>query len=154
MKVGRPAHSARNMLSVTALDIPVAGVVRMGTTFPLFVSGEFPQALVSGMGAQPRRPPGAQVANSAAFPIFEAVMGAFGVVTLPLGNAFSRWRERKADRYALESTHKPEAFINAMTRLANQNLSEVDPEPWVEWLLYSHPATRKRIAMAKRNLGS
>ena len=88
------------------------------------------------------------VADVAAFPILAAVMGAFGVVTLPLGNAFSRWRERLADRYALDSTHKPEAFINAMTRLANQNLSEVDPEPWVEFLLYSHPAIGKRIAMA------
>jgi STE24 endopeptidase len=94
------------------------------------------------------------VADVAAFPLFAAVMGAFGVVTLPLGNAFSRWRERKADHYALETTQKPEAFINAMTRLANQNLSEVDPEPWVEWLLYSHPAIGKRIAMAKRYLGS
>ena len=92
------------------------------------------------------------VADVAAFPIFAAVMGAFGVVTLPLGNAFSRWRERKADRYALETTHKPEAFINAMTRLANQNLSEIDPEPWVELLLYSHPAIGKRIAMARAHV--
>jgi STE24 endopeptidase len=76
-------------------------------------------------------------------------MGAFGVITLPLGNAFTRWRERLADRYALVTTHKPEAFIGAMTRLANQNLSEVDPEPWVEFLLYSHPAIGKRIAMAR-----
>jgi STE24 endopeptidase len=91
------------------------------------------------------------VDDIAAFPIFAAVMGAFGVVTLPLGNAFSRWRERLADRYALISTRKPEAFISAMTRLANQNLSEVDPEPWVEFLLYSHPAIGKRIAMAKSN---
>ena len=36
-----------------------------------------------------------------------------------------------------------------MTRLANQNLAEVDPEPWVEFLLYSHPALSKRIAMAE-----
>jgi STE24 endopeptidase len=89
------------------------------------------------------------VADIAAFPVFVAVMGAFGVVTLPLGNAFSRWRERLADRYALVTTRKPEAFISAMTRLANQNLSEVDPEPWVEFLLYSHPAIGKRIAMAR-----
>ena len=89
------------------------------------------------------------VSDIAAFPIFAAVMVAFGVVTLPLGNAFSRWRERKADRYALETTQKPGAFRDAMTRLANQNLSEVDPEPWVEWLLYSHPAIGKRIKMAE-----
>jgi STE24 endopeptidase len=41
------------------------------------------------------------------------------------------------------------AYASALTRLANQNLAEVDPEPWVEWLLYSHPALRKRIKMAE-----
>jgi len=76
-------------------------------------------------------------------------MGAYGLVTMPLENALSRWRERLADRYALEATGKPQAFIAAMTRLANQNLAEVDPEPWVEWLLYSHPALSKRIRMAQ-----
>jgi STE24 endopeptidase len=54
-----------------------------------------------------------------------------------------------ADEYALKATGKNEAFASAMTRLANQNLSEADPEPWVEFLLYSHPALSKRIAMAK-----
>jgi STE24 endopeptidase len=89
------------------------------------------------------------VDDVAAFPTFAAVMGAFGVITMPLGNAFSRWRERLADRYALVTTQKPAAFASAMTRLANQNLAEADPEPWVEFLLYSHPAISKRIRMAQ-----
>jgi len=86
------------------------------------------------------------ISDVAAFPVFAAVMGAFGFVTMPLTNGFSRWREERADQYALEATGKPDAFIGAMTRLANQNLAEVDPEPWVEWLLYSHPAISKRVA--------
>ena len=64
-------------------------------------------------------------------------------------SAFSRWREVLADRYALDATRNGPAFASAMTRLANQNLAEVDPEPWVEWLLYSHPALEKRIKMAR-----
>jgi STE24 endopeptidase len=36
-----------------------------------------------------------------------------------------------------------------MTRLANQNLAEADPERWVEVLLHSHPAIRRRVAMAE-----
>jgi STE24 endopeptidase len=40
------------------------------------------------------------------------------------------------------------AYASALSRLANQNLAEADPEPWVEILLYSHPALNKRIAMA------
>lgn len=89
------------------------------------------------------------VADIAALPLFLLVMGLFGLVAAPLENAFSRWRERLADRYALEATGKPLAFASAMTRLANQNLAEVDPEPWVEFLLYSHPALAKRIQMAE-----
>lgn len=90
------------------------------------------------------------VGDIAALPLFMLVMGAYGLATMPLGNAFSRWRERLADRYALEATRNGPAFASAMTRLANQNLAEVDPEPWVEFLLYSHPALEKRIRMAEQ----
>jgi STE24 endopeptidase len=88
-------------------------------------------------------------ADPAAMPLLALVLILYGLVTMPLTNGFSRWRERLADRYALEATGNPASFISAMTRLANQNLAEVDPEPWVEFLLYSHPALGKRIRMAQ-----
>ena len=88
-------------------------------------------------------------ADPASLPLFVLVLGLFGLITMPLGNAFSRWRESKADAYALQATHNPQAFIAAMTRLANQNLGEIDPEPWEEFLLHSHPALGKRIKMAE-----
>jgi len=88
-------------------------------------------------------------ADIAAFPLFGIVLGLFGLVTMPLDNAYSRWRERMSDRYALELTNDGPAFASAMTRLANQNLAEVDTEPWVEWLLYSRPVLAKRIRMAE-----
>ena len=89
-------------------------------------------------------------ADVAALPLFALVMGLYGLVTMPLGNAYSRWREQLADEYALEATHNGAAYASALTRLANQNLAEVDPEPWVEFLLYSHPALGKRIALAQK----
>jgi STE24 endopeptidase len=89
------------------------------------------------------------VGDVAALPLFGLVVGAYGLVTMPLGNAFSRWRERRADEYALQATGNGAAYASALTRLANQNLAEVDPEPWVEFLLYSHPALKKRITMAE-----
>jgi STE24 endopeptidase len=91
----------------------------------------------------------ASPADPASLPLFVLVMSLFGLITMPLGNAFSRWRESKADAYALQATHNPQAFIGAMTRLANQNLGEIDPEPWEEFLLHSHPALGKRIKMAE-----
>ena len=89
------------------------------------------------------------LADVAAMPLLALALGAFELVTMPLNNGYSRWRESLADRYALEATRKTEAFASAMTRLANQNLSEADPERWVEVLLYSHPAISRRVAMAK-----
>jgi STE24 endopeptidase len=85
-------------------------------------------------------------ADIAAFPLLGLVLGAFALVTMPLSNGYSRWREAAADEYALQATRNPEAFISAMAKLANQNLAEVAPEPWVEFLLYSHPPLGKRIA--------
>jgi STE24 endopeptidase len=81
----------------------------------------------------------------AGLPLLGLVMGGFMAVTTPVANGFSRWREGRADEYALRATGRPEAFVSAMVRLANQNLSDVDPERWVEWLLLSHPAIGKRI---------
>lgn len=88
-------------------------------------------------------------ADVAAFPALGIVLGAFGLLTMPLDNALSRWRERKADEYALQVTGKREAFASAFTRLANQNLGEVDPEKWVVFLFYSHPPLGERIGKAQ-----
>jgi STE24 endopeptidase len=91
----------------------------------------------------------AGIADPAGLPLLALVGGVLGLIAMPLGNAYSRWRERLADRYALESTRKPDAFADAMTRLANQNLAEADPERWVVLLLYSHPPIRERVAAAQ-----
>ncbi len=90
------------------------------------------------------------VADVAAFPALMLVLGIYGLVTEPLENAFSRWRESKADDYALAATGKNEAYVSAFVRLANQNLGEIDPEKWVVWLFYNHPPLGERIEKARR----
>lgn len=90
------------------------------------------------------------IADVAAFPALSLILGAYGLLTQPLENALSRWRENMADDYALESTGKHEAFASAFTRLANQNLGEVDPEKWVVFMFYSHPPLGERIAKARQ----
>jgi STE24 endopeptidase len=89
------------------------------------------------------------LADAATMPLL-ATLGAFGLVTMPLTNGYSRWVEQRADAYALETTRNVPALISAMTRLANQNLAEADPAPWVELLLHDHPSTARRIAFARR----
>lgn len=89
------------------------------------------------------------LADLAAMPLLALALGAFGFITMPLSNGYTRWREVNADRYALTLTRNPQAFISAFEKLANQNLAEVAPEPWVEWLLYDHPSIAKRVALGR-----
>jgi STE24 endopeptidase len=89
------------------------------------------------------------LSDAATMPLV-AALGVFGLVTMPLTNGFSRWVEHRADVFALDLTHDTAGLIGAMTRLANQNLAELQPAPWIEWLLYDHPSLGRRIAFARR----
>ncbi|MFU8826962.1 MAG: M48 family metallopeptidase, partial [Brevefilum sp.] len=89
------------------------------------------------------------VADPAGLPALMILLSFYQLIIMPVDNAISRWRERKADNYALNATNKAEAFASAFTRLANQNLSDVDPEPWVVFLFYNHPPLGARIARAE-----
>jgi STE24 endopeptidase len=89
------------------------------------------------------------VDDIAGLPWLALVLGAFSLVTMPVVNGWSRWRERMADHYAVQLTDKPLAYASALVRLADQNLGELDPPRWVELLLYSHPPLGQRIAAAR-----
>lgn len=86
----------------------------------------------------------------AALPVIGLGLALANLVLLPATNGLSRLLERQADRFALEKTRNPGAFMAAMRRLAEQNLAELQPPRWVEWLLYDHPPIAKRLAMAER----
>ena len=88
------------------------------------------------------------ISDIAALPLFALSLGAYGLLAMPLSNGFSRWREWLADDFALLLTGNGAAYASALIRLSNQNLAEVNPDPWVEFLLYSHPSLEKRIRNA------
>lgn len=85
-----------------------------------------------------------------AFPLLALCLFGFGLVVMPLNNAFSRACEWAADRTALELTGSREAFIGAMRRLADQNLADLAPHPVIEFLLHDHPSLARRIAWAEQ----
>jgi len=89
-------------------------------------------------------------ADPAGLPLFALIVVALGVLALPLANGYSRWVERRADRFALSVTRNAEAFIGAMERLAELNLAERSPHPVKEFFLFSHPSIERRIARARR----
>ncbi len=89
------------------------------------------------------------VADVAGLPLLLLAAGAVSLVMLPVAHAMSRAFERRADRFALRLTRNPGAFISAMKRLGAQNLAEENPSRIVQWLFYSHPPVRERIAAAQ-----
>jgi STE24 endopeptidase len=88
------------------------------------------------------------LADAADIPFVLTLTAIFGLIIMPLSNGISRTIEYQADEYALQATKMIEAFKSAMTRLANQNLSEIEPSPMVEFFFYDHPAIGKRLRHA------
>jgi STE24 endopeptidase len=89
------------------------------------------------------------VDDVAGLPMLLLAAGAVSLVMVPAAHAMSRAFERNADGFALCLTRNPEAFISAMRRLGAQNLAEEHPSTLVQWLFYSHPPVRDRIAAAQ-----
>jgi len=89
------------------------------------------------------------ISDIAALPLLMLIFSVISLLVTPLTNAYSRRLEAAADDYALRLTDNPESFINTMTKLADQNLSEAQPSRWIELLIYDHPCYHKRVEHAR-----
>ena len=89
------------------------------------------------------------VDDVAGLPLLVLAAGTVSLVMVPAAHAMSRGFERSADRFALALTRNPHAFVSAMRRLGAQNLAEEHSSKIVQWLFYSHPPVRERIAAAQ-----
>jgi STE24 endopeptidase len=89
------------------------------------------------------------VPDVAGLPVLVLAATGVSALALPIANAISRWRERRADRFALETTRNPAAFVSAMTRLGASNLAEEDPPAFARLFFYTHPPMGDRLAFAR-----
>lgn len=92
----------------------------------------------------------AGIEDIGAFPIFMFALFVFSLISMPLSNAYSRRREYAADAYAVHATGSAEPLVSALQKLADQNLADKEPAPWIEFLLHSHPSISRRIKQARR----
>ena len=83
------------------------------------------------------------------FPMLMLWLSVVGVVGLPLQNGLSRYFEWQADRFAVDITRAPQAFAEALRRLATLNLADPNPPRWVVWWFYDHPRISQRIRAAE-----
>jgi STE24 endopeptidase len=91
-----------------------------------------------------------ELSDFANLPLLAITATVISLLLMPALNAYSRFNERQADRYAFESIANVEPFISSMNKLAQQNLAERTPSKWVEWLFHSHPAISRRVAAAEK----
>jgi STE24 endopeptidase len=110
-----------------------------------FLCGELYRLTLAVMGY-------AHVYEIAAIPVLFLYLSLFSLVTMPLSNALSRLYEREADRFALDATRDRASFISTMEKLAEMNLADRDPNPVTEFMFYSHPSIKKRIAFARSHV--
>lgn len=74
------------------------------------------------------------------------------LISIPLGPLelwWSRWRERRSDRFALELSGNARAFASAMVKLHDKNLGVAYPSRLDLWLHYTHPPGGERVALAR-----
>jgi STE24 endopeptidase len=91
-----------------------------------------------------------EMSDFANLPLLALVSVVLSFLLMPALNAYSRFNERQADRYAFESIASVDPFISSMNKLAEQNLAERTPSKWVEWFFHSHPAISRRLSAAEQ----
>ena len=89
------------------------------------------------------------LSDFANLPLLVLVSTVLSFLLMPAFNAYSRYNERQADRYAFRSIASIGPFISSMNKLAEQNLAERTPSAFVEWLFHSHPSISRRVAAAE-----
>lgn len=90
-----------------------------------------------------------RISDFSDLPLLALVSAVISFLLMPALNAWSRHNERQSDQYAFESIASVQPFVSSMNKLADQNLAERTPSPWVEFFFHSHPAISKRIAAAQ-----
>lgn len=88
-----------------------------------------------------------KISNIANLPLLVLSFIAVFFFLQPLKNAFSRYLEKKADKFALKNSENPSSFISSMIKLGDKNLSEIKVSPLIEIYFYSHPSLLKRLKM-------
>jgi len=83
------------------------------------------------------------------YPLLSGSLIIIGFIIMPISTMFSRHIERKADQFALDHIRDPIAQISTDKKLMDMDLSDENPNKFVEFWFYSHPCGKKRIKMAK-----
>ncbi len=82
-------------------------------------------------------------------PLVLFLAAAAPLLLAPLTNVVSRHVEARADLHSLDLTGDLATFVESEHRLSVTNLSDLNPNPFVYGLFFTHPAAPERIALAR-----
>jgi STE24 endopeptidase len=93
-------------------------------------------------------------ADWASLPVLLLIVSVLSFLSEPVTNAYSRWQEHQADVFGLEVIHglvpdSKEVASHAFQVLGEVSLDEPNPNPFIEFWLYSHPSISERIAFTQ-----
>jgi STE24 endopeptidase len=89
---------------------------------------------------------GTRVGDPHQVPLVLLIGLGIALASLPALTAVSRRWERAADRYSLELTGDRAAYATVFRRLAQTNLTDLDPPRLLYLLLFTHPTPPERLA--------
>jgi STE24 endopeptidase len=82
--------------------------------------------------------------------LIAALFGPAAFFLTPIGAMLTRKFEREADDFCFNLVGTTLPMINALKRLAKDNLANLHPHPFYAWFYYSHPPLTERIARLLR----
>jgi len=85
----------------------------------------------------------ATIADPRGLPVLLFMISAFGFLTLPLTNSFSRMIETQADDYSLQTENRPDALSTALVKTAEYRYPR--PGKLEEIVFYDHPSVEARV---------
>jgi Zn-dependent protease with chaperone function len=93
------------------------------------------------------------IGDLASLPLVLVVLTLLVFLSAPIVNGISRHFEHQADQFGLEVAYgvvaDPNAAeVQALQILGNEDLADPDPNPFIKFWLYTHPALDDRIRFA------
>jgi Zn-dependent protease with chaperone function len=90
-----------------------------------------------------------ELSDIASLPLLLFMLSVLSFLTTPALNLFGRSIEHDSDVFGLEMTKDGSAAATAFIKLANENLSNPSPHPFIEFWLFDHPTLSDRIAFCR-----
>jgi Zn-dependent protease with chaperone function len=90
----------------------------------------------------------------ASLPVLLLIVAVLSFLSEPIANGYSRWQEHQADVFGLEVIHgivpdSKEVASHTFQVLGEVDLDEPNPNPFIEFWLYTHPSISERIAFTQ-----